>query len=67
MSFKLCEDQFYKFDDPYYIDDWIDAKTSRKKNITYLNDIIAFDIESSSFKEYPEEDQEYQVCFILFI
>lgn len=56
MSFKLCEDHFYNFDDPYYIDDWIDAKTSRKKNITYLNDIIAFDIESSSFKEYPEED-----------
>ena len=51
MAFQVVQDHFFDFDDPYYIDDWIDAKTCRKKNITYLNDIIAFDIETSSFKE----------------
>lgn len=59
MPFQLVQDHFYKYDDPYYIDDWIDAKTSRKKNITYLNDIIAFDIETSSFKDQSDED-DYQ-------
>lgn len=55
MPFKLVEDHFYNYDEPYYIDDWMDAKTSRKKNIIYLNDILAFDIETSSFKDQDDD------------
>ena len=60
MAFQVVQDHFFDFDDPYYIDDWIDAKTCRKKNITYLNDIIAFDIETSSFKDQSYDEDIYQ-------
>lgn len=60
MPFKLVEDKYYNFDDDYYITDWIDGITSRKKNIVYLNDILAFDIETTSFREQSDDYDDFE-------
>ena len=59
--FKIREGfytQYFDGIDPIRYFDQI-RKTTNKK-ITYLNDIVAFDIETSSFKDFDEEALLYQ-------
>lgn len=57
--FEIHDESWYTTKDNLYFEDIFEYKTIRtNKQITYYNDILAFDIEASSFNEYEEE--EYQ-------
>ena len=54
--FTINEDKWYSVhDDLEYTDVFTYQKIKTNKQITYYNDVIAFDIETSSFKEEQEE------------
>lgn len=59
--FKIREGFYNNFEDGINIIDLFDleAKTTNKK-ITYYNDVVTFDIETSSFKDIDEDAYFYQ-------
>ena len=58
--FTINEDKWYSVhDDLEYTDVFTYKKIKTTKQITYYNDVIAFDIETSSFKE-EKEDIDYK-------
>ena len=53
---NICEDSYYKASDEILFEDLFDYKaTKTTKQITYFDDILAFDIETSSFKEFDPD------------
>ena len=55
--FSIQENSWYSVKDTLEFNELFDNKTIRtNKQVTYFNDILAFDIETSSFTEEPEED-----------
>lgn len=60
--FKIQENSWYSVNDNLYFEDIFSYKTIKTtKQVTYYNDVIAFDIETSSFvedDEYYENDTE---------
>ena len=57
--FEIHDESWYTTKDNLYFEDIFEYKTIRtNKQITYYNDILAFDIEASSFNEYEEEDYQ---------
>lgn len=56
MRFELHEDTWNSVTDGLYFEDYFNGHYIRtNKQINYYEDILAFDIETSSFKEQPEE------------
>lgn len=54
--FSIQEHSWYSIKDTLEFDDFFEYKKIKtNKQITYYNDILAFDIETSSFKKEPEE------------
>ena len=53
---KICEDTYYKASDELNFEELFEYKaTTSTKKITYFDDILAFDIETSSFKEFDPD------------
>ena len=53
---KICEDTYYKASDDLNFEELFEYKaTTSTKKITYFDDILAFDIETSSFKEFDPD------------
>ena len=54
---KICEDTYYKASDELNFEELFEYKaTTSTKKITYFDDILAFDIETSSFKEFDPDN-----------
>ena len=54
--FEIHEDSWYSAKDDLTINEWFDYKQiNTNKQITYYNDVLAFDIETSSFNEYTDD------------
>lgn len=59
--FKICEGSYNTIEDGINIYQLFEyQKKTTSKKITYYNDILAFDIETSSFKDFDEEAYLYQ-------
>lgn len=59
--FEIREGFYTRFEDEKDPTRYIDGfKRTTNKKITYLNDVVAFDIETSSFKDIDEEAMIYQ-------
>ena len=57
MRFELHEDTWNSVNDGLYFEDYFCNHYIRtNKQINYFEDILAFDIETTSFKEQPEEE-----------
>ena len=55
--FELHDKVWYSVQDTLFFEDLFTYKTiNTTKQVTYYNDVIAFDIETSSFNEDVEED-----------
>ena len=55
--FEIHEDSWYSVNDDLKFQDFFEFETIRtNKQITYYNDVLAFDIEASSFDEEIEAD-----------
>ena len=55
MKFELSEDWRSVNDDLDFKDYFTYKKIRTNKQITYYNDVLAFDIETSSFNEYTDD------------
>lgn len=54
--FEIHEDSWYSAKDDLTINEWFEYKQiNTNKQITYYNDVLAFDIETSSFNEYTDD------------
>ena len=57
--FEVHENSWYSVNDDLTLDEWFDEKTiTTTKQITYFNDVLAFDIETSSFNEYEDDIEQ---------
>jgi len=55
--FRIHEDKWYSVHDNLYFDDLFTNKLIKtKKQVSYFNDVVAFDIETSSFTDDKEPD-----------
>lgn len=55
--FQLSE-EYHSINDCIYFEDYFNYKTIKTtKQVTYYNDVVAFDIETTSFKDFNEEDE----------
>lgn len=53
--FQLSED-YHSINDQIYFEDYFNYKTIKtNKQVTYYNDVVAFDIETTSFRDFEEE------------
>ena len=59
--FKIQEGIYNTFEDGIDYTKWFELnKRVTNKKLTYFNDVVAFDIETSSFKDFDEEQYIYQ-------
>lgn len=59
--FEIHEGIYNAVEDGTNFCKWFDLnKRKTNKNVTYYNDVVAFDIETSSFKDFDEEQYIYQ-------
>lgn len=62
--FKIREGSYHYIEDGNILDEFDRVTKTTNKKITYYNDVIAFDIETSSFKDYsPEESYQDDVIY----
>ena len=59
MKFSINEDHWYSVKDTFDFKDFFTYKKIKtNKQITYYNDVLAFDIETSSFNDYEEPEEK---------
>ena len=59
MKFSINEDHWYSVKDTLDFNEFFTYKKIKtNKQITYYNDVLAFDIETSSFNEYEEQEEK---------
>ena len=62
MQFTLHENEWYSVnDDIDYSNFFTNKLINTNKHISYFNDVLAFDIETSSFNEYTETERDTEV------
>jgi hypothetical protein len=63
MKFSINEDHWYSVKDTFDFKDFFTYKKIKtNKQITYYNDVLAFDIETSSFNDYEQpEEKDHEV------
>ena len=62
MTFELHENEYSSVNDDLNFDDFFTYKKIRtNKQITYYNDVIAFDIEASSFNDIEDTVKDTEV------